>query len=61
MMIAQTLRSTDLALDQDAVTCVAVEEEAPLSDAPLPAPEGAGLLLLALLLSPQQPKEPKRR
>ncbi|GAA2430523.1 hypothetical protein [Streptomyces macrosporus] len=31
--------------------------EAPISDAPVWAPEAVGLLLLALLLSPKEPKE----
>ncbi|WP_280526801.1 hypothetical protein [Streptomyces chrestomyceticus] len=42
---------------------MATQPEAPLSDAPVPAPHGAawGVLLLGLLISPKEPKETKRR
>jgi hypothetical protein len=45
--------------EQGAVTALMVETEAPVSDAPLYAPEdvGTGLLLLGLLLSPKPPKD----
>ncbi|EPH41514.1 hypothetical protein ABT390_22715 [Streptomyces aurantiacus] len=36
-----------------------VEPEAALSDAPTYAPEAKGELLLGLLISPKEPKEPK--
>lgn len=36
-----------------------VEQEAPLSDAPLYSPEAVGVLLLLLLLSPTSPREPR--
>lgn len=46
-----------------AVTALMTESEAPISDAPLYAPEdvGVGLLLLGLLLSPKPPKPSKDR
>ena len=44
--------------EYSAMTALMVETEAPVSDAPLYAPEdiGGGLLLLGLLLSPKPPK-----
>ncbi|MBH5335372.1 hypothetical protein IHE55_11425 [Streptomyces pactum] len=45
--------------EEAAVRSLVAEPEAPLSDAPLPAPESKGLLLLGLLLSPKTPTEPK--
>ncbi|MFH9425321.1 hypothetical protein [Streptomyces sp. NPDC017529] len=64
-MLAQTLQTTGLTLDKEALGWVAAQPEAPLSDAPVPSPEavagGAGVLLLGLLLSPKEPKETKRR
>ncbi|MFC1411897.1 hypothetical protein ACEZDG_21775 [Streptacidiphilus sp. N1-1] len=44
--------------EHSAMTALMVETEAPVSDAPLYAPEdiGGGLLLLGLLLSPKPPK-----
>ncbi|KOT54158.1 hypothetical protein ADK43_27810 [Streptomyces rimosus subsp. rimosus] len=63
MMLAHTVRTTGLTLDREALGWVTAQPEAPLSDAPLPAPEGAawGVLLLGLLISPKEPKETKRR
>ncbi|WP_244409566.1 hypothetical protein [Streptomyces albofaciens] len=64
-MLAHTLQTTGLTLDQNALGWMATEPEAPLSDAPLPEPEGVGggwgVLALGLLLSPKEPKETKRR
>lgn len=62
-MLAQTLQTTGLTLDKEALGWVAAQPEAPLSDAPVPAPYGGGwgVLLLGLLLSPKEPKETKRR
>lgn len=46
--------------EQAALTALVDEPEAPLSDAPVYSPQGAGVLLLALLLSPPKlPKEPR--
>ncbi|XIG80333.1 hypothetical protein C1N81_40985 [Streptomyces sp. SGAir0957] len=58
-----TLQSTSLVLDKEAVEGLMVPSEAPVSDAPIPSPEGGGVgaLLLGLLLSPKEPKEPKGR
>lgn len=39
-----------------AVTDLMAPQEAPISDAPVWAPEAAGILLLLLLLSPKEPK-----
>lgn len=63
MMLAQTLQPTGLTLDKEALGWVATQPEAPLSDAPVPAPHagGWGVLLLGLLISPKEPKETKRR
>ncbi|MFI0241148.1 hypothetical protein [Streptomyces sp. NPDC016845] len=58
-----TLQSTSLVLDKEVVEGLMVPSEAPVSDAPVPGPEdgGTGALLLGLLLSPKEPKEPKGR
>ncbi|GAA2295038.1 hypothetical protein GCM10010234_41010 [Streptomyces hawaiiensis] len=45
--------------EQAAVTTLVTEPEAPVSGAPVYAPEANGLLLNLLLLSPKEPKEPK--
>ncbi|WP_030659508.1 hypothetical protein [Streptomyces rimosus] len=61
------MRTTGLALDEGTLGWVATQPEAPLSDAPVPAPEagvggsGALVLGLGLALSPKEPKETKRR
>ncbi|MEU6114313.1 hypothetical protein ABZ840_07175 [Streptomyces sp. NPDC047117] len=62
-MLSQTVRTTGLTLDGETLEAVAAQPEAPLSDAPVPSPEGGGigLLLLGLLLSPKEPKDPNRR
>ncbi len=44
--------------EEAAAHALMVEQEAPLSDAPLFSPEAAGVLLLLLLLSPKTPSEP---
>ncbi|MDT0442600.1 MULTISPECIES: hypothetical protein [unclassified Streptomyces] len=44
--------------EEAAVHALMVEQEAPLSDAPLYSPEAVGVLLLLLLLSPKTPSEP---
>ena len=46
--------------DQAALGALMAEPEATLSDAPLYAPQAAGVLLLILLLSPVTPKEPRK-
>ncbi|WBB61210.1 hypothetical protein O7599_01220 [Streptomyces sp. WMMC500] len=45
--------------ERAALTALVDEPEAPYSDAPVYSPQGAGVLLLALLLSPKLPKEPR--
>ncbi|MFE3826937.1 hypothetical protein ACIBJC_01865 [Streptomyces sp. NPDC050509] len=60
-MLSQTMRPTEITLDTDALGTAMAEPEAPLSDAPVYAPEAAGVLLLLALLSPKEPKEPKGR
>ncbi|MFC1415480.1 hypothetical protein [Streptacidiphilus cavernicola] len=64
MMLTQELLHTGEATlatpaERSAMTALMVETEAPVSDAPLYAPEdvGGGLLLLGLLLSPKPPKD----
>ncbi|MGA4846773.1 hypothetical protein ACOBQB_11075 [Streptomyces sp. G5(2025)] len=60
-MLAQ---HTSLLVTQTEVTALEtamVEPEAGLSDAPIYTPEAQGQLLLALLLSPKEPKEPKNK
>ncbi|GHE84376.1 hypothetical protein ABZ626_18405 [Streptomyces longispororuber] len=62
-MRAETLQTTGITLDEEAVCLVVAQPEAPLSDPPIPmgAGEGSGALALGLglLLSPKEPKEPK--
>ncbi|MER5253018.1 MULTISPECIES: hypothetical protein [unclassified Streptomyces] len=60
-MLAQTVHSPLLSPDPVALGAAMVEPETAVSDAPVYSPQagGAGLLLLGLLLSPSQPKEPK--
>ncbi len=60
-MLDQALKTTGLALDRETLEGLMIQPAAPLSDAPVPAPDSAGLLLLALLLSPKEPREPKGR
>ncbi|MFC9428826.1 hypothetical protein [Streptomyces sp. NPDC056987] len=55
------MRPTEITLDIEALGTAMAEPEAPLSDAPVYAPEAAGALLLLALLSPKEPKEPKGR
>ncbi|MFJ7996339.1 hypothetical protein ACIQ7D_04080 [Streptomyces sp. NPDC096310] len=55
------MRPTEITLDTDALGTAMAEPEAPLSDAPVYAPEAGGVLLLLALLSPKEPKEPKGR
>ncbi|MEE1802073.1 MULTISPECIES: hypothetical protein [unclassified Streptomyces] len=55
------MRPTEITLDTDALGMAMAEPEAPLSDAPVYAPEAGGVLLLLALLSPKEPKEPKGR
>ncbi|PJE96361.1 hypothetical protein CUT44_17700 [Streptomyces carminius] len=43
--------------ERHTVTDLMTVREAPVSDAPVWAPEAIGLLLLALLLSPREPRE----
>lgn len=58
-MLSQTVRPREISLDHHTLTMAMAEPEAPFSDAPVHAPEAAGVLLLLLLLSPREPKEPK--
>lgn len=60
-MLAQTLRPREITLDAQALGAAMAEPEAPVSDAPVYAPEAGGVLLLLALLSPKEPKEPKGR
>ncbi|MEV0262781.1 hypothetical protein AB0I49_15770 [Streptomyces sp. NPDC050617] len=59
-MLVQTLKPTGLALDEETLGHLMTQPEAPLSDAPVPSPEGigggSGLLLAGLALSPKGPK-----
>ncbi|MFH8366211.1 hypothetical protein [Streptomyces sp. NPDC018031] len=59
-MLAQ--KTTPLIADpteEAAVRALMVEQEAPLSDAPLPAPECKGFVLALIIISPKVPTEPK--
>jgi hypothetical protein len=60
-MLAQTIRPLQApdTVDVEALHSLMTETEAPVSDAPTYSPQGAGFLLLLLLLSPKQPTEPK--
>ncbi|MFI5756261.1 hypothetical protein [Streptomyces sp. NPDC051569] len=61
MMLSRTISPAEITLDEHALGTAMTEPEAPMSDAPVYAPEGAGVLLLLLLLSPKEPAEPKTR
>ncbi|WKK26798.1 hypothetical protein QZH56_15105 [Streptomyces olivoreticuli] len=58
-MLAQETRLIATPTEAAVIGDLMVEPEATVSDAPLPAPEAAGFLLLGLLISPKQPREPK--
>ncbi|MFJ2114723.1 MULTISPECIES: hypothetical protein [unclassified Streptomyces] len=62
-MLSTYIRPGEITLDTTSLASAMAEPETPVSDAPGYAPEGAGLLLLGLLLalSPSEPKEPKSR
>ncbi|MFJ3217160.1 hypothetical protein ACIPLC_14710 [Kitasatospora sp. NPDC086801] len=47
--------------ETETLASLMVEDEAVVSDAPTYSPEAAGLLLLALLLSPKPPREKSTR
>ncbi|MEU3446257.1 hypothetical protein AB0H29_03350 [Streptomyces thermolilacinus] len=49
------------ARERAAVTALISGPEAPVSGAPVFAPEARGLILTAIVLSPREPKEPKER
>jgi hypothetical protein len=55
-MLDQALKTTGLALDQETLEGLMVQPSAPLSDGPVPSPDGLGLLLLLVLLAPKEPK-----
>ncbi|MEV7427442.1 MULTISPECIES: hypothetical protein [unclassified Streptomyces] len=56
-MLSQTFRPEELTLDTTALGTAMAEPEAPVSDAPVYAPEAGGVLLLLALLSPKEPKD----
>ncbi|WP_328912011.1 MULTISPECIES: hypothetical protein [unclassified Streptomyces] len=62
-MLAHTLHAPVTTPDLAALGTAMVEPETAVSDAPVYSPQafGGGLLLLGLLLSPTQPKEPKNK
>ncbi|WTW99212.1 hypothetical protein OG216_40320 [Streptomycetaceae bacterium NBC_01309] len=53
-----TTEAVASSVEQTALTALLAEDEAPISDAPMPCPASA--LYLLLLLSPKQPKEKGR-
>ncbi|MFJ4918624.1 hypothetical protein [Streptomyces sp. NPDC088725] len=53
------MRQSEITLERDTLVAAITEPEAPMSDAPVYAPEAGGVLLLLALLSPREPKEPK--
>ncbi|WP_255955008.1 hypothetical protein [Streptomyces odontomachi] len=55
-MLDQALKTTGLALDQDMLEGLMLQPSTPLSDAPVPSPDGKGFLLALLLLAPKEPK-----
>jgi hypothetical protein len=59
-MKLQQLAHRKVAVDQATVLDLSVRHEAPISDAPLPRVDGESILYL-IILSPAQPKDPKRR
>ncbi|MEW1722420.1 hypothetical protein [Streptomyces sp. NPDC093109] len=56
-MLSQTIRPGEITLDTAALGTAMAEPEAPISDAPVYAPEAGGILLLLALLSPKEPKD----
>ncbi|SFC36901.1 hypothetical protein [Streptomyces aidingensis] len=61
MLAQETVRLTATTAQAEAAEELMAAPEAAVSDAPLPAPEGAGALLLGLLLSPKEPKPAKEK
>lgn len=59
LMLAQHTPLLVTPTDTMALGAAMVETEAAVSDAPTYAPEATGALLLGLLISPKEPKEPK--
>lgn len=55
-MLDQALKTTGLALDQEMLEGLMLQSSTPLSDAPVPSPDGKGFLLALLLLAPKEPK-----
>ncbi|GAA2386469.1 hypothetical protein [Streptomyces coeruleofuscus] len=63
-MAIELLRKDCVTLDAGLLEELVTSTETPVSDAPPPTPEGLGSVrptLLTLLLSPKEPKEPRRR
>ncbi|MFI7320956.1 hypothetical protein [Streptomyces venezuelae] len=58
-MLAQHTPLLFAPTDTAALSTAMVEPEAILSDAPIYSPRAEGTLILLVLLSPKQPKEPK--
>ncbi|MFF5563271.1 hypothetical protein ACFY7Z_14415 [Streptomyces sp. NPDC012623] len=56
-MLSQTIRQEEITLDTTALGMAMAEPEAPVSDAPVYAPEAGGVLLLLALLSPKEPRD----
>ncbi|WP_199566427.1 hypothetical protein [Streptomyces corynorhini] len=56
-MLSQTIRPGEISLDTTALGAAMTEPEAPVSDAPVYAPEAGGVLLLLALLSPKEPRD----
>lgn len=59
MFTQETVQPVGTTVEATALGSLMVEPEAVVSDAPLYAPEAAGVLLLLALLSPREPKEPR--
>ncbi|MBP2404568.1 hypothetical protein SNS2_3182 [Streptomyces netropsis] len=58
-MLAQGTTRFATPAETSAVGDLMVEPEAAVSGAPVPSPEASMILLVSLLLSPKEPKEPK--
>ncbi|MFD5553899.1 hypothetical protein ACFWIA_08685 [Streptomyces sp. NPDC127068] len=61
MLAQKDIRIVATSSEATAVGTLMLEPETTVSGAPIYAPESVGLLLLALLLSPKEPREPKSK
>ncbi|AZM53959.1 hypothetical protein DMA15_16410 [Streptomyces sp. WAC 01529] len=60
LLVPETLPAATAA-ETTTITALMAQTEAPLSGAPVPAPEAGAVLILLALLSPGEPKEPREK